>query len=95
MSCPPDIAEVILEILRMGLVRIRAQGWKGDSAGCAHEADHLHNLPELLSNYSPERLLYYWELEKPAYCSRGEGNAAFFESAWERLHELLRKNSIA
>jgi hypothetical protein len=82
MSCPPDIAEVITEILQMGLVRIRAMGWEGNSAGAAHEADHLHNLPPLLSNYSPESMRYYWEAEKPAYCSHADRNAeAYFGPA--------------
>jgi hypothetical protein len=91
MSCPPEIAEAILEILQMGLLRIRALGWSGNSSGCASEADHLHNLPSLLSNYSPELLRYYWEAERPAYCSRGDGNPAAFAPAWERLHHLLKQ----
>lgn len=95
MSCPPDIAEVIVEILQTGLLRIRAQGWSGDSAACAGEADHLHNLPHLLSNYSPELLRYYWEVEKPAYCNGGDGDPKAFAPAWERLHHLLKKSAIA
>lgn len=95
MSCPPDIAEVIAEILQMGLLRIRAMGWEGDSTGAALEADHLHNLPRLLSDYSPELLRYYWEAEKPAYCNRGDGNAGAFAPAWERLHNLLKKSGTA
>ena len=90
MSCPPEIAEVILEILQTGLLGIRALGWSGNSAACAGEADHLHNLPRLLSDYSPALLRYYWEVERPAYCSRSEGNPAAFASAWEHLHHLLK-----
>jgi hypothetical protein len=91
MICPPDIAEIILEILQTGLLGIRAQGWSGNSASCACEADHLHNLPQLLGDYSPELLRYYWEVERPAYCSHAEGNPAAFASAWERLHPLLKR----
>src|SRR5690242_16044628 len=61
MTCPPGVAEIVLEILTMGLLRIRMAGWSGEGRICASEADHLHNLPELLSAYSPERLSYYWE----------------------------------
>jgi hypothetical protein len=92
MSCPPDIAEVILEILYQGLLRIRVQGWSGNSAGCASEADHLHNLPRLLNDYSPELLRYYWEAERLAYRDRGDGNPEVFAPAWERLHNLMIKN---
>jgi hypothetical protein len=95
MSCPPDIAEVILEILQRGLLRIRESGWSEDSAVCAHEADHLHNLPHLLSNYSPEALSYYWEVEKPVYCTRRDSEPELFAPLWERLHHLLKKSGIA
>jgi hypothetical protein len=95
MSCPPEIADVILDILQKGLLRIRALGWSGNSAACASEADHLHNLPSLLSNYSPELLRYYWEAEKPGYCSRGDGDPKAFAPAWERLHSLLKRRGMA
>lgn len=96
MSCPPEIAEVITEILQLGLVRIRALAWEGNSAGAAHEADHLHNLPRLLRDYSTESMRYYWEVEKPAYSSRAERNAeAQFGPAWQRLHHLLKTSGLA
>lgn len=91
MSCPPEIAKVIAEILQTGLLRIRALGWSGKSEDCAREADHLHNLPRLLNDYSLDSLRYYWEVERPAYCSRGDGNATAFAPAWERLHHLLKQ----
>jgi hypothetical protein len=94
MSCPPEIAEIILEILQTGLLAIRAWGWEGNSASCASEVDHLHNLPGLLSHYSPELLRYYWEVERPAYCNRGDGYPAAFASAWERLHCLLEQGGF-
>lgn len=64
-------------------------------AGCANEADHLHNLPSLLSNYSPGLLRDYWEVERPAYCNRGDGHPEAFAPAWERLQHLLKKSGIA
>lgn len=95
MTCPPEIAEILVNILQIGLLRIRALGWSGNSAGCASEADHLHNLPALLRDYSPDLLRYYWEVEKPAYRSRGDGEPAAFEAAWERLHQLLKRGGAA
>jgi hypothetical protein len=59
MSCPPTTAEVLLRILQTGLLRIRNRSWENEANACGYEADHLHNLPSLLSDYSPERLIYY------------------------------------
>ena len=94
MSCPPEIAEVIAEILRMGLLNIRALAWSGNSAACANEADHVHNLPQLLGNYSPEQMRYYWEVERPTYCDSDGANPTIFAPAWERLHHLLSRRYV-
>jgi hypothetical protein len=37
-----------MQILRIGLLRIRAFGEEGLADRCAIEADHLHNLPEIV-----------------------------------------------
>jgi hypothetical protein len=90
MRCPPESAEILLDILRTGLIQIRALGWSGDAAACAAEADHLHNLPDLLANFSPERLRYYWDVERPAYLNRcGPDNAELFGPLWTRLGALV------
>ncbi|MGC1720755.1 MAG: hypothetical protein WA746_17385 [Isosphaeraceae bacterium] len=53
MHCPAEIAEVILPILQYGLIRVRAFAWQGQAELCAVEADHIHNLPDLLADYYP------------------------------------------
>src|SRR5436309_1190629 len=78
MSCPPDIADVLLEILTTGILRIRSMGRSEHSS---LEADHLHNLPALLQNYSPELLQYYWEVERPSFIRRC-ASCAQFEPLW-------------
>lgn len=86
MICPPPVAEIVTAILRTGLLRIRAIGGTGDASRCALEADHLHNLPTLLTNFTPELLRFYWEVERPDYLRRcPEGYAAPFEELWARL----------
>jgi hypothetical protein len=83
MNCPPALAEIITAILRTGLLRIRNSG---DASRCSLEADHLHNLPALLTNFTPEGLQYYWEAERPAFlrqCPNGE--ATSFEELWRKL----------
>ncbi len=81
MQCPPEIAVIVCEILRTGLLRIRACK---DADRCALEADHLHNLPALLADYKPERLEYYWNIERRCLKDR-YGHDEQFEPLWKML----------
>ena len=92
MNCPSEIAEIVLEILRVGLLRVRAVGWCGDGRRCAVEADHLHNLPTLLARFSADLLRFYWEVERPAFLSQSESDAC---QAFEPLWTHLRRSSAA
>jgi hypothetical protein len=86
MNCPPEIADVVLELIQTALLRIRAAGWTGDSARCAIEADHVHNLPTLLTNYSPELLHYYWDVERRELLhALGAEQAGGYSDLWDRL----------
>jgi hypothetical protein len=71
VTCPPDVARVILQILQVAVLRIRAVGWGGDGSCCAEEADHVHNLPALLIDYSDDLLRFYWEVERPSFMKLG------------------------
>jgi hypothetical protein len=83
MNCPLAIAAIITEILYHGLLAIRASD---DLAECTLIADHLHNLPNLLHDYSPDSLQYYWEVERPCFAEHCSANQLeFWESVWERL----------
>jgi hypothetical protein len=94
MNCPPEIAEIILELLQTALLRIRAQGWAGNSARCAVEADHVHNLPDLLSNFSAEKLHFYWDVECPALVREiGADESRGYQELWDRLSVYV--NAIA
>jgi hypothetical protein len=90
MQCPPVIAEIVCEILRIGLLRMRAFGWKRNPERCAVEADHLHNLPGLLVDYKAELLDYYWRAERVGFieCSTVE-DANDFEPLWKSLAEFI------
>jgi hypothetical protein len=86
MNCPSAIADILLEIIQLGVLRIRAQGWEGNPGRCAVEADHIHNLPALVQDYSPDRLKYYWEVERPSFVSRSAGaSLTSFEPLWDEL----------
>jgi hypothetical protein len=86
MQCPPEIADILHEILRVGLLRIRAFGFAGDSGRCAIEADHLHNLPALLGDFRPESLDYYLNVERVCYSDQSDpDDVACFDSLWNSL----------
>ena len=96
MCCPPEIAELLLAILQAGLLSSRARGASGDGRHCAVEADHLHNLPALLANYSDEPLRYYWDVERTAYISQSKKEeVAVFEEYWRRLGSIVNRKDVA
>lgn len=88
MTCPPDVARVLLEILRIAILRARAHGWAGKAGDAAAEMDHVHNLPGLLADFSWERLRHYHDVERPGFLRHGAGGKAFDE-CWDRLEALL------
>jgi hypothetical protein len=94
MNCPPEIAEIVLEIIATGLLEARAAAWSGDSQRCAAEADHLHNLPGLLRAFSWEKMRYYWDAERTSYLSQlGDRPCTSFETLWTSLGKHLERAS--
>lgn len=90
MTCPREITAVLLDILGHGLLACRAAGWGGDAGRCAAEADHLHNLPRLLADYSVEGLQYYWEVERPAFAAHCDADSlSWWEAHWDRLRPFV------
>lgn len=89
MRCPDAIAEVLIAILRTAILQIRMAGWSNDPDRCAKLADHVHNIPALLLDYSPDRLRFYWECERPAFIDDADESMTFrFEDEWE-LFQIL------
>lgn len=93
MNCPRETEDIILEIIRTGLLRIRSASWEGAAAFAAAEADHLHNLPDLLREYSPAKLKYYWDVERPSYISRisEHGGVVAFDTLWQSLAPIVER----
>ena len=90
MNCPTPIATVLLEILSRGILRIRALAWSGDANRCIVEADHIHNLPNLIRDYSPELLTFYWEVERASFVSQiPESLLEGFEPLWRELRPYV------
>jgi hypothetical protein len=97
-NCPPEIARILLEMIGWGLLRIRALGWSGQADRCTVEADHLHNLPHLLADYSPQRLLYYWDVERVGFLETVQPeHLDAFETFWQQLepHVEATRRTIA
>ncbi len=95
MRCPAEIADILVALLERGLLRIRALGWEGRAEPCAVEADHLHNLPALLADFSRERLVYYWQIERASYIDRlTPDDVSDWEPLWRRLEPYVVRPEI-
>ena len=96
MTPSPEATRILLKIVELGTLRIRQLGWAGDARRCAIEADHIHNLPQLLLEPSAALLSFYWDVEKPAFeeASRDAG-LAMFQPLWDELQSHVSRSSTA
>jgi hypothetical protein len=96
MNCPPELAPILLNILETGLLRIRSLAWSDRADLCAVEADHIHNIPSLLEDYTEDKLRYYWEVERISYIERsGDEHDFVWAPLWERLRLMSQPSSRA
>lgn len=94
MKCPLELAQPLLEITRNGVLRARAAAWQGDCRRAAIEADHIHNLPGLIAEFSEDRLRYYWDAERLDYLDKSKSvSVAEFERAWGELLKFIESKS--
>jgi hypothetical protein len=93
MNCPSPIAEILLNILQTGILRMRAAAWAGNTDQVEAEADHVHNLPAILRDYSSDALKFYWEIERPCFLSKVPDVAAF-EEPWKRLQLTMASEGM-
>ena len=91
--CPDEIATALLEILTRGILSIRTAAWSGNHEYCAIEADHLHNRPDLIHHYHPEKLDYYLRIECPCYLSElqklPDTPGTNYAPVWSQLEQQL------
>jgi hypothetical protein len=97
MRCPDEIAEIVVPMLKYGLLRVRTAAWQGKTDLCVFESDHIHNLPDLLANFTPDKLAYYWNAERPANVGHiGVEQSAGWEEHWNQLGEQVAQlHSVA
>lgn len=90
-----EIKMVLLDILRIGLLRIRVLGIGGSAERCSIEADHLHNLPHLIQSFNQDELLYYFDVERPCFLAHAKSSADEFSVHWDRLAALIDSRNPA
>ncbi|RYX86133.1 hypothetical protein EON83_02625 [bacterium] len=83
--------KVYLDILTQGLLIIRSAAFQGDSEQCHIEADHLHNIPELLQHLDKEELHdFYWSITRADYIQRSKPEySCSYQNLWEELRPAL------
>ena len=84
------LRDALLSILREGLLRARARGWDGHAGMCAIEADHLHNIPELIRALDPESLRYYYEVERTCFLELATHTEGF-EPDWRTIEPFVNR----
>jgi hypothetical protein len=94
MHSHDDIKRILLDILGVGLLRIRAFGNSGLGNACRVEADHLHNLPTLIRSFRWDLLLYYYNVERPAFLTRTDSNTDQFHPLWSQLDAHIQAGHL-
>jgi len=89
MNNEDQIKIILLNILKIGLLRIRALGSNSLPEQCFIEADHLHNLPGLIQSLQMEELNYYFRVERPAFLGSAKSSVEDFQSQWDLLEKLI------
>jgi hypothetical protein len=87
--------EIYCDILYRGLLNIRNHA--DDSERCYAEADHLHNIPELLHHFDNEELhRYYWEAMRPSFIAQSKPEwLGLFQHLWAELEEANRREGTS
>ncbi len=87
--------EIYCDILYRGLLAIRNHS--KDPEQCFAEADHLHNIPELLQNLGHEGLhRYYWEAMRPSFIRQSKPEWLWgYQELWAELEEATRRETRA
>ena len=99
-ECPEPLRRAFLELLRDTLLHIRAESTNSEL--CLALSDHMHNVPSLLSDFSADKLEYYWATERLCFvrvlCALGRQPPAIFIEPWkviESEHRRLCASRIA
>ena len=90
MKIPDELQESLLAIIEIGIENIRFRCEGGRYESCEAEANHIHNIPGLLREFSADRLAYYLEVELPQYLREiGNNPRSDLPEHWEILRRWL------
>jgi hypothetical protein len=96
MRCPDPIAEALAGILQLGIMQARSAAWAGENDLCAALTDHIHNLPDLLADFSDDRLAFYWQTERPTFISCVDDDISKpYTDIWSELETHIRLTESA
>jgi hypothetical protein len=90
--CPEELRLAFHELLYHSLLCIRSNS--SDSKLVFLHADHVHNIPALLSRFTPELLKFYWEVERAGFLQSlpvGTRALAAFEPYWAIIEREYRR----
>jgi hypothetical protein len=82
-ECPEQLRIALLELLYHSLLHIRSSSTESHLVFV--HADHVHNIPNLLSRFKPDLLKFYWEVERPCFIHNlppGTTAPQVFELLW-------------
>ena len=88
MDTAGQIRSALTQVLRDGLLLIRAEGLAGNAQRCAVEAHHLHNLPGLIGKFSEPEFAYYMRVTRLSYLKQLRGGETPHRKQWELLDKL-------
>jgi hypothetical protein len=92
-GCPEPLRQAFLDLLTWTLLHIRNE--PTHPGLCLALSDHMHNVPALLADFRPERLAYYWEVERPCFLraleALGRQPPGPFVGPWEVVESEYRR----
>jgi hypothetical protein len=91
-TCPEELRLAFHELLYYALLSIRSNC--SDSRLVFVHSDHVHNIPTLLSRFTPDLLKFYWEIERPCFLQNlpPDTNApALFQPFWAVIEREYRR----
>jgi hypothetical protein len=90
--CPDEIADPLLEILYRSSLAVRSAGGRGNARVCELEAEHVHNLPELIRSFDPKYLRIYLDLTRPSFVEAMRetpgGDVRQYQELWMKLERM-------
>jgi hypothetical protein len=90
MKIPEELEAPMLAIVEIGILNIRLGCQRGRYELCEAEANHIHNIPDLLREFSADKLAYYLEVELPQYLGQiGDNPRGDLLVHWEALKRWL------